>query len=321
MILENKAQEFYYKRIKNKFEKAEKEKFHLDPPLENDLIEPKYPDCKLVLAAIADPQIATLIPVRYSVLKTGIKDFKNAKCKLDAVIMLGDLAENGLSVEYRIIKDLIGSLDTRFISTPGNHDIRLRRIKHSTKRFANFINDLNGDSAHPLNKLCYSEEINGYKIIVLGSDKTSFEKSVLSSQQLSWLDSELDSANGKPAFVLCHQPFKFSHGLPLVWKMFYHTDDMGSVGKQNEQLQEILKKYNNVFYINGHLHSPFNHLTYQKFNGIHSITVPSFTDNKGQTFIIEVYEDKVLFRARECLKGEYVSESELIFEVNCEKTS
>ena len=46
---------------------------------------------------------------------------------------------------------------------------------------------------------------------------------------------------------MCHQPFAETHGLPEVWKT-------GDMGEQNDEVRAVMEKYNNVFFINGHLH-------------------------------------------------------------------
>ncbi|MBR6701943.1 MAG: metallophosphoesterase, partial [Clostridia bacterium] len=172
-------------------------------------------DANLVFAAIADPQVSNYLPERYNYFQASAKDLQNAE-GLDALINVGDVAENGLAMEYSLVIDGLSGMKVRHIACEGNHDIRLRVYEQSLARFGEFVNTLNGDSAYTC--FHYSEEINGYKFIVLGSDRTEFEENYLSPEQLEWLDGELASVeDGMPRFVLVHQPLKNTNGLPMVW--------------------------------------------------------------------------------------------------------
>lgn len=282
------------------------------PPSTETPIDTSKEDAKAVFAILADPQISNYMLGRYPIYTAACEDLHNAECKFDAVIGVGDIAENGLSVEYQLIYDQLHGLDTRYIMAAGNHDIRLRIYEQSLWTFCNFANTLNGDDS--MDSFSFSERINGYKIIVIGSDKTEFESSYLSDEQLAWVDSEIAAENGKPVFVIAHQPLKDSHNIEQAWGSSIKTG--ASVGEQSEELQAIMSKYKNVFFISGHLHSGFGPDNYNNIDGIHSINAPSMTiENKDGTynaaglgFILEVYEDEVIFRARNMAKGVWVAE-------------
>ena len=269
-------------------------------------------DAQAVFAILADPQISNYMLGRYPVYTAACEDLKNAECKFDAVIGVGDIAENGLSVEYQLVYDQLHGLDTRYIMAAGNHDIRLRVYEQSLWTFCNFVNTLNEDDS--MDSFSFSERINGYKIIVIGSDKTEFESSYLSNEQLQWIDNEIAAENGKPVFVVAHQPLKDSHNIEQAWGSSIKTG--ASVGEQSEELQAIMSKYKNVFFISGHLHSGFGPDNYNNIDGIHSINAPSLTiENKdgtynkaGLAFILEVYEDEVIFRARDMAEGAWVAD-------------
>ncbi len=276
-------------------------------------IDTSKEDAKAVFALVADPQISNYMLGRYPIFTAACEDLKNANCKFDAVLGLGDIAENGLSVEYQLVYDQLSGMDTRYIMATGNHDIRLRLYEQSTDTFCHFANTLNGDNS--MEKFWFSERINGYKIIVVGSDRTEFESAYLSNEQLQFIDSEIAAENGKPVFVICHQPLKDSHNIEQAWGSSIKTG--ASVGEQSEELQAILSKYKNVFLISGHLHSGFGPDNYNYIDGIHSINAPSMTiENKDGTyneaglgFILEVYEDEVIFRARDMADGTWVAET------------
>lgn len=272
---------------------------------------------QLTFATVADPQISNYMFARYRVFEATCMDLKTGN--YDAVLLLGDIAENGLEDEYQHVYDNLSGMDTRYLAVTGNHDIRLRLYSQSSKRFSNFVNALNNDDS--MTAMHHSEVINGYKFIMLGSDKTKFEESYLSQEQLDWLDSELAAENGKLTFVLCHQPLKLTHGLPDTWNS--PSETAGSVGEQNDELIAIMSKYENVVFITGHLHTGFTDFLYETKEGIHLVNVPSFTiknktgdyNEAGLGFIAEVYEDEVIFRARDFAKGIWVSEHDIHIEI------
>ena len=284
-------------------------------PSTADTIKPSG-NANLVFALIADPQLSNYMPARYNYFQAAAADLKNAE-GLDALLNAGDVAENGLAMEYSIVADELDGLDVRHIVAEGNHDIRLRVYEQSLSRFNEFINTLNGDedavSFH------HSETLGGYKFIVLGSDRTEFEENYLSPEQLEWLDKELASVEeGQPRFVMVHQPLKNTNGLPKVWNS--PIDSAGSIGPQSDELQAILDKYSNVFLITGHEHTGFGEYTYEKVGkNIHSVNVPSLCVNNkdgenndhGLAFVVEVYDGNVLFRARNLSEGKWLPEFDL----------
>ena len=279
---------------------------------------------ELTVAVWADSQISNYIVERTKFFDAACEDITyNVDGKVDSVLIAGDIAENGLQCEYQYIADkLVSARTNSFVNAVGNHDVRLKlSYKNTVKNFCDFTNTLNSNvgSEFTVDSLKYSYEINGYKFIVLGTDRTEFEESYFTEEQLSWLDSELSDATkeGKPAFVICHQPLKYTHGLPDTWNS--PIDSAGSIGKQSDEVKEILNSYNNVFFITGHLHTGIGQYTYEKIGNFHSINLPSLTiDNKdgecnenGIGFIMEAYSDHVLFRARNFAKGTYLPDYDI----------
>jgi hyaluronate lyase len=282
---------------------------------------------KAVMALIADPQISFYSPDRYSVFKAAMVDLHNTNCEIDALIGAGDITENATKLDYSLIKAELAGIDTRYILASGNHDIRVRFYKQSLGAFSDLANELNGDDA--MNSYHYSEVIEGYKVIVLGSDKTKLEQAYISPEQLQWLDSEVAAEEGKPTFVICHQPLKDTHNEMNAFGSI--TKAGGHVGEQSQDIQDVLAKYDNVFFISGHLHSGFGPDSYNEVDGIHCINIPSTAivnkdgtyNNAGTGYIMEVYEEKVIFRARNFAEGVWVAEAtgdnSYDIEINIEK--
>ncbi len=264
---------------------------------------------KLSMAIIAD----THLPNRESAeknLKNTFLDLANSKEKFDAFLMAGDIADYGTDNEYerffRVLDDQ--KVVSNILVTLGNHDARMffkKNEKIIIKKTAEYLGIKN-------NKIYYSYDINGYTFIVLCTEKRVLEKAYISKQQIEFLDKELarGTKQGKPVFVMCHQPFAETHGLPEVWKT-------GDMGEQNDEVRAVMEKYRNVFFINGHLHGgvfPQIAETINEENGVYSISIPGYRkeNNFGITdagvgYYCEVYDEKVVFKARNFLKGESVT--------------
>lgn len=263
---------------------------------------------KLSMAIIAD----THLPNRESAelnLKNTFIDIENSKEKFDAFLIAGDIADYGTNNEYERFFRVLDSqkvIPNMFV-TMGNHDARLFFRKNSKimiKKTAEYLKDKTG-------KIYYSYDINGYTFIVLCTEKRILEKAFISKEQIAFLDRELarGTKEGKPVFVMCHQPFAFTHGLPEVWKT-------GDMGEQNDEVRAVMEKYTNIFFINGHLHGGIYEKVAETLNeekGVHSISIPGYRkpnnfgiQDCGTGYYCEVYEDRVIFKARKFISGEYI---------------
>jgi len=299
----------------------------LVPPSTDDVISAlDEKNVKLTFAALADTQVSNYMLTREPALKAVGEDIKNASADIDAMVIAGDLTENALQCEYDLVtEDIVDTNVDHFLMATGNHDIRLRNYNQAADRFIAFQNNLSNSANSDLliDKLHYTYEINGYTFIVMGSDRTEFEEAYFYQKQLIWLDQTLreKTNEGKPVFVIIHQAFKDTHGLPDTWGS--PIDSRGTMGKQNDEVRAILNKYNNVIMISGHLHTGFGQYSYEKLDNFDSINVPSvgienkdgeYNDN-GTGYMVEVYDDEVIFRARDFAKGKYLPDYDIKIEI------
>lgn len=313
MVL-NIVQQFFLKLFSIFFAMSVSVSGAIAPPATDEPIKPLDDDAKLVFAAFGDTQISNYMFDRYKSFSASMEDL-HASERMDAVIVAGDVVENGLAEEYQLVYDGLKGLENcRYIMSAGNHDIRLRSYKQVVSRFTEFSNALN-NNVDPVTELHFSERVNGYKFIVIGSDKATFEEAYISDEQLEWLDSELAAENGKPTFVICHQPLKLTHDLPNTWGNGTNLN-AGSVGDQSDAIKEILTKYDNVVFITGHLHTGFGDASYEQIGDLHMVNVPALSiDNKdgqyngsGLGYIVEVYDNEIIFRARNLETGKWLSD-------------
>lgn len=271
-------------------------------------------EAKLGFIALGDPQISFISPLRSARVYSACQDLKRINGNFDALVLLGDLAEYGMSAEYRVLASLINSVMAsfdKFYSVSGNHDVRLRRYKKQILKFRSFLSLVDKSVLNPKEHYYFSDIINGYKFIFLGADKTCFEASYISEKQLKWLENELKSEDDKPVFVFNHQPLKNTNGLPDSW--LGKGDRRGSVGNESDRLREVLNSRKNVFYITGHLHYGMSEYNFDDLGNIKAISVPTVGvlnhgeyDEPEQGLVFSVFEDKVVCKARLLGKGKYV---------------
>lgn len=272
---------------------------------------------RLSFAAIAD----THLPNRESAEKNlgnAFIDVMNAKDKVDALLLAGDIADYGFNSEYeRFFRVFLKYKDKlKLFVTMGNHDARFF-FKTASRAVISNIEKLLGIRLN--GNTYYSYDVNGYTFIVLCTEKAVLEKAYISDEQIAFFEKELIRAtkDNKPCFVMCHQPFAFTHGLPEVWKT-------GDMGEQNDEVRAIMEKYKNVFFINGHLHGgvcDYVEAVLNKENNVISLSIPGYRkeNNFGITdagvgYMCEVYDKKIIFKARNFLTGKNVQGDYTYFE-------
>ena len=285
-----------------------------------DVKEPivKDENAKLSFVALGDPQISVLSPLRSARLYSACRDLEKIQGKFDALVLLGDLAEYGTLAEYETLKYILSPVLKNFeklYAVSGNHDVRLRNYLKQTERFSYFLSSIKNGVANPRGRYYFSNEINGYKFILLGADKTCFEASYISDAQLNWLKKELDEYDGgKPVFVFNHQPLKNTNGLPNSW--LGKGDRRGSVGNESDKLRAVLESRKNVIFITGHLHYGTSEYTFDDLGNVKAISVPTVGvlnhgayDELSQGLVFSVYDDKIVCKARLHGKGRYVPDN------------
>ena len=279
-------------------------------------------DVRVTFTCLGDTQVNAMNGnVKY--FEAILQDVDNAETAQDAFMIVGDITENSLDSEWADITELMLNYNygEEVVFATGNHDIRLRDYEEVEKKFTDCVYDVSGKE---LDSFIYSTEINGYTFVVMGSESEEMEEADISVEQIKWVDETITEATstGKPVFVVLHQPLKDTHGLPLTWGNGTNRN-AGHVGDASDLILETLNKHNNVILITGHLHTGFGQYTYEKVGNIHAVNVPGA--GKGNAdgdycdyatgFSVEVYDDEVIFRARDFGKGIYLPEYDVTIPV------
>lgn len=269
---------------------------------------------KLNFAAISDLHM-TESDWREFIVKMGLTDMERSD--YDALVLTGDLTDHGYREQYEsLLRAMNGYTPAdNIILAVGNHDTWTRENDNGdtfTDLFTEYANKIAGTETETA---YYSTTVNGYTFIVMASEK-DMTAAYFSDTQLNWLRNEMEKASesGLPIFVISHWPLNQTHGLPTTWGDDEPEFDDGGMGDQSDRVEKILKDYDNVFLISGHIHSGFvneeetdtyGYCSVESDGSFHSINLPSFqypttrgrvANGTGLQF--EVYEDEVIIRAR-----------------------
>lgn len=287
--------------------------------------QPKEAEPLLTFAAISDVHL-TVDQARADMLALGLADMEGASHRLNALLFCGDNTDHGYRDQYNMLAQTMAKYDPadEIILAEGNHDTWTADDYDPAR--ALFIEYSKRISGRDLTEAYFTTEINGYKFIVMASEYDHTD-AYFSDTQLAWLDAELAAAavDGKPTFVVSHWPLNGTHGLTKVWTLEDTDPGTGGIGDQSDAVEAILKKYDNVFFITGHLHNGFSTETTKKLDPIykytsiesdgsfHSVNLPSYmypatrgSNFNAQGYVFEVYADKVIVRARNFAAGTWL---------------
>ena len=286
---------------------------------------------KLNIAMVSDVHIDPYMPIRTSFLKQALNNLSRADTKINVMLNAGDVtnyADYESLIEYY---DTIADYATfPVITAAGNHDIGHagdRDVVDYDREAAKdyFIYYHNLYTGANIDTTYFSQTVGGYKFIAIGDeviDGGHWDGLSMSKTQIEWLDKELDSANGKPVFVISHWPGDSTTGEDIIW-------DDSCVDYGENPIKEVLESHKNVIFISGHMHGGirctavgelFNMPMAEKINGVTYMNLPTFgiVNQYGITWSgtganLEVYSDKVVFRPVNYLTGVFYDNSAYTF--------
>ena len=279
-------------------------------------------NCLLNFAVISDIHVETTedgeteagyTDVTSQLVFSGIESYEG---ELDALVLAGDNTDHGYVAQWNRLEEILGSynLADEIILASGNHDTWTRGDGDRTHKGL-FIQYNRRIADRAVGNVYYSTEVNGYPFIVLCSESDN-TGGYFSDTQIKWLKKELKKAAEKelPIFVVCHWPLNQTHGLPVTWGEDDYDDMTGGMGEQSARIEKLLKKYDNVFLLSGHIHAGLSNENMQGVTGyqtlesdgsLHSLNLPRVNAVQGvgnfmigYGYNVEVYENEVVFRAR-----------------------
>ncbi|MDN3017765.1 metallophosphoesterase [Paenibacillus sp. BSR1-1] len=276
----------------------------------------------LQLSVMSDVHINKDMPSNK--FENALNDLNRVAPRYDAIAVVGDFTDAGYEEEYQTFTNLLKTYKNPLaesIISIGNHEYRETIVDPASPvtddelkaRFMHY----NGD---PITKVYFDKWIKGYHFISLGgelspkslspyevSNPGARDWAYISEEQYQWLEQTLpvNAASNKPIFVLLHQPIANT----------VYGSDRYNAGFDNQRLLAILKKYPQAILISGHTHYLLNHpkSIYQDgFTMVNTSSVASTWYDGGsvptlsQGYVINVYDDRVEFKAREFSNGTWI---------------
>lgn len=245
-------------------------------------------------AVVSDIHVETNNPKVYKAygdLLEGIKAGENVK----TTVFLGDNVMNGQELEniffYTALRAVNPSENKLVVM--GNHDIGNGEGNYDSFResYLGYNHVLTGERYE---KPYYYKVIDGCYFVCLAIEDLTVNETVISEEQLSWLEGVLDEAEAAeaPIFVFNHHP------------MTYVTGD------NKNAIADILVKYDNISYFHGHIHNKLEEGSFYEDHGIPSFNLPRSTEvvdyGPGDGIVVEVYENEILVRGRNFITGEWL---------------
>lgn len=111
---------------------------------------------------------------------------------------------------------------------------------------------------------------------------------------MTWLEGVLEEAKAANAPILVFN----HHPIYLIRDRDYRS------------LAWLLQKYDNLVYFHGHYHNELDAENFYQWHGVDCINLPRATESTefapGDGVIVEVYENEIVVRGRDFIKGEWL---------------
>jgi 3',5'-cyclic-AMP phosphodiesterase len=155
----------------------------------------------------------------------------------DALVISGDLTQNGTPEEYERVRQLVAPLELPPHVLPGNHDLRgpMREVF-----------GLPGEGEEPIS---YVADLGPLRLVCLDSIIPGGEAGALDEGRIEWLEAALGEEPKRPTVLAMHHP-------PLATAM-PTFDAIGLAPEWRAALGEVLARHPQVLrVIAGHVHRP-----------------------------------------------------------------
>ncbi|MER6824774.1 phosphodiesterase [Streptosporangium sp. NPDC000563] len=187
----------------------------------------------LILAHVSDVHIDGS-PRSIDRTRSVMRHLENLPGPLDAVVVTGDIADNGLIEEYEIARELLTTRHPTIVC-PGNHDAR--------PAFRKALLGLDEGGDGPVNQVL---RLNGLTVALCDSSVPGRPEGFLEDETITWLNGVLAEAPDTPALVGMHHP-PVSLGIPYV---------DGIRLRNPERLEAVVRRHPQVVsVITGHAHT------------------------------------------------------------------
>ncbi len=259
-------------------------------------------------AVVSDIHVETNNPDSYENLRYVLEGIEAGE-DVDTVFYTGDNVMNGQVLEdvffYTAVRGVMSEKTN--IVLAGNHDygngdgdsVKLRK-KYLANNALYLGNYLTNDYFYKV--------IDGIYMVCLVSERPDTEDFTMSKAQLEWLEGVLKQAKeeGAPVIVFNHYPLRY-------------LDLDGTEGAEVDktELADLLVEYGVELFIHGHIHDYIDADNFYESYGVKCINLCRATETKdyeaGDGIVVEVYEDEIVVRVRNFIKGEWDEELRYVY--------
>lgn len=246
------------------------------------------------VAVISDVHVETNNAKTINNLRGVLNGIKAAQ-DIDATVFTGDNVMNGQALEnaffYTAVRAVMPT-ETNYVIT-GNHDLGNGEGDYSKFRDS-FILCNNLFLGNKIDELYYYRVVNGCYMIFLSSEDLCVGDYVISDKQMEWLEGVLEEAKAANAPILVFN----HHPIYLIRDRDYRS------------LAWLLQKYDNLVYFHGHYHNELDAENFSEWHGVKCVNLPRSTESTefepGDGVIVEVYENEIIVKGRDFIKGEWI---------------
>ena len=169
-----------------------------------------------------------------------------------AVLVSGDLTDDGAEAGYRVARELLERLEAPLHVLPGNHDDR-GRLRAAF--------GLPGVGDEPVR---YSADVGELRLVVFDSNVPGQDPGRYDAEQLLWLDAELGAEPERPTLLALHHP-------PLATGI-QEWDEINLEPGQRPLLADVVARHSQLrAIVGGHLHR----IAASSLAGVPVLAVPS----------------------------------------------
>jgi 3',5'-cyclic AMP phosphodiesterase CpdA len=201
----------------------------------------------MILVQLTDLHVRPVGMAAYRVAETNmlteraLRAVRNLRQKPDAIVISGDLTDNGLAEEYAVLAEMLKRLvEVPVYLVPGNHD-RRGNMRAGLAGFPGMD--------QPQDEIHYVIDAHPIRLVMLDTVVPGAGHGMVSAGQLAWLNQVLAEQPQRPTVVVMHHP-PFICGIRHMDAINLHNADaFSAVIARHRQVSRILC---------GHHHRPIN---------------------------------------------------------------
>lgn len=279
----------------------------------------------MVFHLVSDVHVTGAASTAAENFAAGLRDMETVNPEAAAFVTLGDNTQNGTEPEvtafFNVFKEYNPVKSGKVMIALGNHDVRgpgadwedVPSKPHNAywpTAYQLYMENNEEYMPETDGKTYFDYWVDGYHLIVLNPEDAPKDNAYLTEEQIVWLDEKLseNEESGKPALVFIHQALNGTH-----WR----GDNYNGFGPQDAAVKAVLQAHPQTIVASGHIHNGFGVTEAIDRSYGTVVDVPAYQGSSsglkdpGTGYEVYLYDDEVLFRARNFLTSTWLPEYDL----------